>query len=225
MKNKKQLWILLLVFIFSTFLWYIPHAGIILYPFKLFATFVHEFGHAIMALITGGNVHKLVINPDSSGFTTTSGGFRFLILSGGYLGSTFVGALLLVLGSSESESITKFSLISIIVIMIGAIIFFVRDPFTLITTIIFIGLIIAMMVKVGKTINNLFLNFLAMQCCFYSLYNINVVFGLSMSGHGQNDAAMLQELTFIPAPIWAIVWLGLSFITFWFVLKLIYKSA
>ena len=55
--------------------------------------------------MTGGHVHNLIVNPDASGLTTTSGGFRFLILSGGYLGSTIVGAILLILGSSESENI------------------------------------------------------------------------------------------------------------------------
>lgn len=225
MQNKKQLWILLLIFIISTFLWYIPYAGIILYPFKLFATFVHEFGHAITAIITGGSVHNLKINLDGSGLTTTSGGIEFIILSGGYLGSTLVGALLLILGSSEDEKITKISLISILVIMIAAMIFFVRDIFTFITTLLFIGMIIGIIIKATQTVNNLFLNFLAMQCCFYSLYNIKVVFGLSIARHGQNDAAMLQELTFIPAPIWAIVWLVLSFITFIIVVKLIYKNA
>lgn len=225
MKNKKQLWILLLVFIFSTFLWYIPYANIILYPFKLFATFIHEFGHAITAIITGGGVYNLIINPDASGLTITSGGLEFIILSGGYLGSTLVGALLLILSSSENEQITKISLISIVAIMIIAMILFVRDLFTFITTLIFICMIISIIIKAGHTINNLFLDFLAIQCCFYSLYNINVVFGLSIKGHGQNDAAMLQNLTFIPAPIWAIAWLILSFITFFFVVKLIYKSA
>ena len=70
---------------------FVPLAGIVTYPLRLFATFVHEAGHALAALLSFGSVKSLVVFPNGSGVTTTSGGWRFLISSAGYLGTTFFG--------------------------------------------------------------------------------------------------------------------------------------
>src|SRR5580704_12259044 len=77
---------------------YLPMASIALYPIRLFVTFVHESSHALTAILTGGRVSEIVIHPDASGFTLTSGGFEPAIASAGYLGATAFGALLLALG-------------------------------------------------------------------------------------------------------------------------------
>lgn len=37
-------------------LWNIPQLDFILYPFRLFVTFIHEAGHSIAAVLTGGRV-------------------------------------------------------------------------------------------------------------------------------------------------------------------------
>ena len=39
----------------------------ILYPIHLLVTFLHELGHALGALITGGSVLALQVNEDGSG--------------------------------------------------------------------------------------------------------------------------------------------------------------
>jgi len=53
----------------------------IMYPLRLFVTFLHEFGHAFGALITGGDVLGFVVNEDGSGVTTTRGGVRSISIS------------------------------------------------------------------------------------------------------------------------------------------------
>lgn len=77
---------------------FIPFGEYIVYPFRLFGTFVHETAHALAAVITGGSVVGMHVNWDTSGLTTTRGGSRFLISSAGYLGSIMLGATLLFLG-------------------------------------------------------------------------------------------------------------------------------
>ncbi|MEW5819354.1 MAG: M50 family metallopeptidase [Cyanobacteriota bacterium] len=223
MKSKKQVLILFLIFIVSVFIWNIPLIRVILYPFMLFATFIHEFGHALMAIVTGGKVLDLEVFFDGSGLATTQGGFRFLIASGGYLGSSITGAILLILAADDNIKITKVSLFSVALIMLLSLIFFIKNILTGIIVIIIISAIFFIIFKAGDTINRIFLNFLAIQCCFYSLYNIGVVFGLSMKGYGENDAATLASLTFIPGPLWAILWAIVSFVIFGLVLKIIYK--
>src|SRR6185295_9739341 len=75
-------------------LWNIPQLSGILYPFRLFVTYVHEAGHGLAALLTGGHVFGFQVNADGSGVTHTAGGWQWLILPAGYLGAATFGALL-----------------------------------------------------------------------------------------------------------------------------------
>src|SRR5215510_15584984 len=76
---------------------YIPFGGLVVYPLRLFVTFIHEGGHALAALLTLGSVHRLAIHANASGETYTSGGLSLLISSLGYLASKAYGAGLLTL--------------------------------------------------------------------------------------------------------------------------------
>lgn len=66
--------------------------------FSLLVTFLHELGHATAALLSGGHVHSLQVNPDGSGLCTTAGGLRPVVIAGGYLGSIIFGNLMLYFG-------------------------------------------------------------------------------------------------------------------------------
>ena len=74
---------------------HIPALGVVVYPFKLFGTFVHEWSHALVTLATGGHVVGLRINPDLSGEEYSAGGWGLAISSAGYLGTAGAGAALL----------------------------------------------------------------------------------------------------------------------------------
>lgn len=77
---------------------------ILIYPFILVSTIFHEFGHALMCVLTGGSVKGILINPDESGLTRFVGGVSCLVLPAGYLGSTFIGAVMIFTGFSEKAS-------------------------------------------------------------------------------------------------------------------------
>jgi len=84
---------ILLIFVIFYFLLknVIPYGEYIIYPINLFVTFLHEFWHAFFAIITGGSVLEVQINNDGSWVATTSGGWRSIVLMGGYIWSaTFV---------------------------------------------------------------------------------------------------------------------------------------
>ena len=79
-------------------LMFVPYGWAAIYPFQLFNTFIHEAGHAIATVATGGVVHEFVVNPDTSGHVMRRGGFTPLVASAGYLGSVIAGAALLYAG-------------------------------------------------------------------------------------------------------------------------------
>ena len=54
----------------------------------------HEFSHALAALLTGGKVESISLDPHEGGVTHMRGGKQAITLPAGYLGSSTIGALL-----------------------------------------------------------------------------------------------------------------------------------
>lgn len=77
-------------------LWNVPLLGIALFPLRLLTTFAHEAGHGLTAILTGGHFLRFEISGDGSGQALTAGGWRWLILPAGYVGSALFGVGLFV---------------------------------------------------------------------------------------------------------------------------------
>src|SRR5436309_12289369 len=91
---KPQLTLLMIAALATVALWFIPYAEYLVYPIRLFVTFIHESGHAIVAVLTGGAVQSLTISADGSGVVYSSGASllgQLFTSSAGYLGTTFFG--------------------------------------------------------------------------------------------------------------------------------------
>jgi hypothetical protein len=78
--------------------------GPLAYPFRLLTTIVHELGHGLAALLTGGAFLRFVVFPDGSGLAYTAGGLPWLIIPAGYVGAALFGAALIALGRSPRAS-------------------------------------------------------------------------------------------------------------------------
>ncbi len=65
------------------------------YPISIIGTFVHEMGHGLSAIFTGGHFYWLQIEFFRGGAAITAGGSQLLILLGGLLGPAVTGAMLL----------------------------------------------------------------------------------------------------------------------------------
>jgi len=76
----------------------------LVYPFRLFVVFLHELGHGVVALLTGGRIVSIAISSDEGGVCVTQGGVPFLVLNAGYLGSLLFGALFLLLGARRRNA-------------------------------------------------------------------------------------------------------------------------
>jgi hypothetical protein len=85
----------------SLLLWNLPFGGLLLYPFKLLATWLHELSHGLAMMITGTGFDRVVIYRDTSGLAyAQSGAGPFaaaIIAAAGYMGTPLWGALLLVI--------------------------------------------------------------------------------------------------------------------------------
>lgn len=77
---------------------FVPFGGVMLYPFTLLATWVHEMGHGLAAVAAGGKFDHLAIYGDASGlaWTAVAPGWRQgWVAAAGLLDPPLVGALVL----------------------------------------------------------------------------------------------------------------------------------
>lgn len=85
-------------------IWQLPYGRQTLYPLTLLATFAHEMGHGLTALLLGAQFDQLLLNADGSGMAVWHGNpGRFataLIAAGGLVGPTVAGITLLLLSRS-----------------------------------------------------------------------------------------------------------------------------
>jgi hypothetical protein len=197
-----------LAFALSLMLRQIPVLGWLVYPFQLFATLVHELSHGLAALVTGGRFLKFTIAPNTSGLATTAGGWRWFILSAGYLGAALFGGFMLVLihRSSRNRERRWFA------IGLGLFFALITVLFARNLTAIAIGGLAALALLLlglyGSPLMLLFgLNLLAIQTI---LNAVDSALGLMRLNAGPfqppNDAQTMGDLTNTPAAVWAILW-------------------
>jgi len=117
--RQRSLIIALIAFALALIAWNLPQLDFILYPLRLFVTFVHEAGHGLAALVTGGAIGRLEVYSNGSGIATTMGGTRALILPAGYLGAALFGAVLFYLTNTFFFSRTLAFALSVMVAVIA----------------------------------------------------------------------------------------------------------
>lgn len=77
---------------------FVPFGGVVLYPFTLLATWVHEMGHGLTALALGGGFDSLEIFSDASGLAHTRnarGAIDALVCLGGLVAPPIAGSVIL----------------------------------------------------------------------------------------------------------------------------------
>ena len=101
----------------------------------------HEFGHAFAAVLTGGKVEGISLDPHEGGVTHMRGGKSAITLPAGYLGSSLIGALLTFCGFNIIAS--KVASIVLGVCFLLTIWWARKDWLTIVTVLLAVGLLIA----------------------------------------------------------------------------------
>ena len=185
----------------------------ILYPVTLLVTFLHELGHALGALLTGGTVEALQINADGSGYTATRGGNQAVVLMGGYLGSAVLGNVMFRIGARHS-SLTHHTLMVLggMMILAGLLWF---ESFTSTALLWGFGLCLCFIALKTRWDGDV-LMFLGLAAVLYIIEDFDV--------GPQSDLAMYEQVFGIfPSQILMYVWLGLVGVLFLWNLNEIFK--
>ena len=187
----------------------------LLWPVNLFVTFVHEAGHAIATLITGGTVVGFTVFPDGSGEAEVKGGYLALSLPAGYLGAALFGSALFFLTSRYPKWTRGLSVFLGLSIIILTVLFAKPDQAGNPTAnIIGIGFGVAM-VALGwlapRVINVFILNTLAILTGLNALMDLSLLVRYGNS-NAINDAARFADkfTSLLPAAVIAIIWSAIS---------------
>ena len=192
----------------------------VLYPFRIFTTWVHECSHALSALLMGGTVTRITLAADTSGLThykLPPGRFRHgFVASSGYLGSSLAGCTLYYLALSSYQH-SPVLIISLGALMILSLLCWVRGFFGALSIAVLGSTMIVLGWKGQPRFSGLLLEFLAIQTGLNALFDIRVLF--SLRPRDRSDAQTMQTLFFLPSWCWAALWLGLSGSLTWWTLQ------
>lgn len=216
-ENMRQTGRFFIIFIALMVLW----NTIVIKPIKLFTVFLHELGHAFMALITGSNVTGLRIYFNESGYVTSLPKdwlSAFLIANGGYLGSVLFAICILLLKNTRFKKY----IIGVIAITFLVVTFKYSGiiSFTMLYSVIFAAFALVVYMISNENLNDWVIEIIGIGSITYAIYDtfvdtilmqINYQFDLFRLGQmPKTDAVQLANLTHIPAIVWGVIWLSIS---------------
>lgn len=199
--NIRRLCLFAFIALASAYLWLTP----VLHPLKIFVVFIHETGHALATVLTGGRVVSMVVTPMESGYVQPQGGNPLLIAAAGYVGSAVFGGLMLSLSGRRLWTRRIFG--GLAVLFGGVTLAFVRNAFGLafglITAVVF-----AFLAWKRLPGDHYIIDVLAVMSSLYALYDL----GDFLQHRAKTDADILASITGVPALAWAIIWSVISLI-------------
>jgi len=206
-------------------LWFIPFAGVITYPIRLFVTFIHEIGHALAALATFGGVNRVALDWNGSGVTFTQGGLGFLISSAGYLTTTLYGSGMLLFLRRERNA--KLAAIGTGALLLLITALFGGNIVAWLAGLVFGAACLLLGLKGRPKLIHFCMSFLAVQCLFNAFYDLRTVLFLSAFDPAfPTDAQNMSQATggFVPPVVWAAGWVLLSITVVAATLLVYYRS-
>jgi len=181
----------------------------LLYPFRLFTTWVHECSHALVTILVGGHVNSIVIERNGSGVTSSlipqSRVAQGLVASAGYIGASIVGCALMM--AARGRKAAHGILWAIGAFMLLTLLVWMRNLFGAAVVLIWSVALIALSRKGRGPVSSFVLSLLAVQVALNAVFDIRVLFLLN---GGRSDAATMASVFVLPAWTWASLWMLIS---------------
>jgi len=178
----------------------------VVYPFRLFVVFLHEISHGLAAVATGGSIVSIGLSFDEGGVCLTRGGWPFLILNAGYLGSLLWGALFLLLGGRSARARSVIGVVGLFTLVVTLV--YVRTWFGFLYGLATGLVLLAIATKLKPAVAETLLAALGATSVLYAIWD--VASDVLLRHSGQSDAAALARLTGVPAILWGAAWIVLS---------------
>jgi Peptidase M50B-like len=223
----------------SLLLWNLPFGGVLLYPFKLLATWLHEMSHGLLMLVTGNGLDRVVIYRDTSGLAHASdhAGPTALafIAAAGYMGTSLWGAVLLVVTPTARTARTALLVFAGLMGLSAMLVIATPkdDSFGLWAVGGMATVFAAAAILLPARWRVAFAHFIAAQSCVNALLDIRVLFRPEQIVNGryaESDAHSMARVTFGTADqwalwFWAVVWLLWSLAVLYVAMRLAKRLA
>jgi hypothetical protein len=234
--DRQEMRTLAIALLVSLLLWNLPFGGVLLYPFKLLATWLHELSHGLAMIITGAGFDHIVIYRDTSGLAyayTSVGSFgTAIIAAAGYMGTPLWGAALLVV-TPDASAARKALLVLAGLLVLTTILVIAPSPTgdtfgQWATPAIGTGIALCALVLPDRW-RVLGAHFIAAQACVNALLDIRVLLRPSQvvdgKTAGMSDAHNMALHTFGTTETWAVwtwalIWLAWSLAVLYFALRI-----
>ena len=193
----------------SILLWQTALGSLLLYPFTILATWFHEMGHGIAAMLTGRGFERLLIFSDGSGVAESlrpADGYGLtdaMVAASGPLGPAIAGALLIV--SSRSPTATRNALAVLGAALILSTFIWVRSP-TGWLVLPALGLAIGLLALRGSQRSQAFvIQLLGVQACISVWKQFGYLFSPGGNVGGQlqrSDTGAIADVLLLPYWFW-----------------------
>lgn len=214
----------------SIILWQTYLGSIVLYPFTILATWFHEMGHGIGAMLTGSRFERLLIFPDGSGVAMSlrpSDGYRVtdaFIATSGPLGPAIAGALLII--ASRSAKATRTALTVLGAALIVSTVIWVRS---LIGWIFLpaLGLgILVLALRGSQPWQRFGIQLLGVQACISVWKQFDYLFSAGGSVGGtlqRSDTGAIADVLFFPYWFWGAVISAVTLALLWWSFRIAFR--
>ncbi|GAA6022857.1 hypothetical protein JCM8202_003743 [Rhodotorula sphaerocarpa] len=196
------------------FAWNLYIARSVFFPFKLCAVACHEGCHALLGLATGAKVYSIVLDPNQGGSTRMEGGWAFLSLPAGYIGSTLIGAGLIF--ASFDLKASRIAAIPLVLHLLMVCLLARTSRFTMLFVSMPIGLIFVLYIVA----HGIWLRFLlaALGVMNARPFRLAVMYSVwdqfdDLVFHKINASdvcAFQTEYPWMPAQVWGAIWTSIS---------------
>ena len=216
--NSRLLW-LLLAAIITIALWQLPFGNFILYPFTILATWFHELGHGLSAIMLGGHLEGLSIFRNGSGLAHIRGPIALgpfgsaLVSAGGLMGPPIAGAILLI--ASRSHQSAKKALFTLGVLLILSTLLWVRTLIGWLILPLLGAVVLYLSLESIQWLQVLAVQFLGVQACVSSYRQIDYFFSPSATINGKtltSDTGNISEMLLLPHWFWGALLTALTFL-------------
>ncbi|MBK1986869.1 M50 family metallopeptidase [Sphaerospermopsis aphanizomenoides BCCUSP55] len=190
----------------TAILWQFPGGDYILYPFTILATWFHEMGHGLMALMLGGNFQQLLIFSNGSGVASYTMRSNLgpiapaLVAAAGPMGPPIAGAALIL--ASRSFKAASLSLKILGGFLLFSSLVWVRSWFGLIAIPLLGLMILGIAGKTPRWVQGFAIQFLGVQACVSTFHQLNYLFSYSAGSLGLSDTAQMQKYLLLPYWFW-----------------------
>jgi hypothetical protein len=187
-------------------LWQVPAGNYILYPFTILATWFHEMGHGLMALLLGGQFRKLEIFGNGSGVATYAMSLSLapigpaLVAFSGPMGPPIAGAALIL--ASRSFKTATLSLKILGGFLLVSTIIWVRSLFGIVAIPLLGLIILGIALKAPRWVQGFTVQFLGVQACVSTYHQLDYLFSYSAGSMGLSDTAQIQQQLLLPYWFW-----------------------